>query len=67
MLPLHERCDESPHQGVSRAVQPERETAERITRDTCHADPSGSLTAIMTERCQCLSDSPMSTYKHTAV
>ena len=52
---------------LSRAVQPERETAERIIRDTCHADPSGSLTAIRTERCQCLSDSPMSTYKHTAV
>ena len=67
ILPLHERCDESPHQGVSRAVQSERETAEQITRDTCHADPSGSLTAVSTERCQCLSDSPMSTYEHTAV
>ena len=51
----------------SRAVQSERETAEQITRDTCHADPSGSLTAVSTERCQCLSGSPMSTYEHTAV
>ena len=53
--------------GGSRAVQSERETAERITRDTCHTDPSGSLTAVSTERCQCLSGSPMSTYEHTAV
>jgi hypothetical protein len=66
MLPLHERCD-LPHQGVSRAVQPERETAIRITRDTCYADPPGNLTAIKTERCQGMTDSQMSTYKHTAV
>jgi hypothetical protein len=25
------------------------------------------LTAVSTERCQCLSGSPMSTYEHTAV
>ena len=57
----------APAAATSRAVQSERETAEQITRDTCHADPSGSLTAASTERCQRLSGSPMSTYEHTAV